>query len=322
MQTNFKINELITLKFNYPHTEIYISGKYFMQCKRLLLNIPKDQQNQYNTIESIDEAAEIYNHTIYKSQILKDEGIPNIENDENLLLITPEEEFWGHCSNLQVWSEHDYDTRLLKANLAFPLLEKLAEEGDEFGLVKFKEEILKRMLSGSESVVEYLFVEGYQDNLSNEELLFGLLESSEAEILMEIQQKLNIILKFVPSINRGLEVDWNERNIIHKFSMKNKKVSGLDLSKCNLNELPYEIFKLKKLQVLNIGRNPSFKLSFEYLMDILNKLRDLKIIIFDREQMEKIQTEIKIKKLLKKKNLKAIRKPSSDFTTLDSINLN
>ena len=81
-----------------------------MQCKRLVLNIPKSEIKQYNRIESIDEAAEIYEHTIYQHEIFKDNGLPDIENDENFTLIEPEEEFWGHCSNLQVWVEHDYDT--------------------------------------------------------------------------------------------------------------------------------------------------------------------------------------------------------------------
>jgi hypothetical protein len=94
----FKVNDYVSLKFNYPDTEIYINGKYFMQC---------------------------------------------------FSLIDTEEEFWGHCSNLQAWSEHDYDTRLLKVNLAFPLLEQLAEAGDNLARIKFKEEILKRLLSGS-----------------------------------------------------------------------------------------------------------------------------------------------------------------------------
>jgi hypothetical protein len=145
----FKVNDYVSLKFNYPDTEIYINGKYFMQCKRLMLNIPKSELKKYKNVEFIDEAADIYNHSVYEHQILKNNGIPEVENDENFSLIDTEEEFWGHCSNLQAWSEHDYDTRLLKVNLAFPLLEQLAEAGDNLARIKFKEEILKRLLSGS-----------------------------------------------------------------------------------------------------------------------------------------------------------------------------
>ena len=38
--------------------------------------------------------------------------------------ITPEQEFWEHYSNLQVWYKNDYNTRLLHRNLSFDLLKK------------------------------------------------------------------------------------------------------------------------------------------------------------------------------------------------------
>ncbi|KKN50191.1 hypothetical protein LCGC14_0635370, partial [marine sediment metagenome] len=51
--------------------------------------------------------------------------------------ITPEAEFWGHCSNFQVWAEQNYDTRLLHSNLSFPLLKKLTEIGGLLYLRKY-----------------------------------------------------------------------------------------------------------------------------------------------------------------------------------------
>ena len=49
------------------------------------MNIILDNRNEYNDIESIDEAAESLNHEL------------EITNRYN---IPPEIEFWGHCSNL------------------------------------------------------------------------------------------------------------------------------------------------------------------------------------------------------------------------------
>lgn len=262
--SDFKVNDFLTLKFRFPSTEIYVAGKYFMQCKRLILNIPKSDFKQFNGIDSIDEAAEVYEHNIREHEIFKGDGIPEVENDENFSLIRPEEEFWGHCSNLQVWSEHDYDTRLLKANLAFPLLEKLAKAGDKLAQIKFKEEILKRLLSGSESVIEYLFVESYQDCLSNEELLFRLLESKEADLLMAIQQKLNLVFKFVPSIDRDIGFDppinLEEIRRIRKFSVENKCVKGLELKYSDTSkELSTYLNKLKNLRELRFSGGISGK---------------------------------------------------------------
>ena len=80
--------------------------------------------------------------------------------------IDPETEFWGHCSNLQSWYKHDYDTRLLHSNLSFPLLKRLTKVGDPLANKVFKEEIAKRLASGYGTVIDYLTEEGYLDDES------------------------------------------------------------------------------------------------------------------------------------------------------------
>ena len=84
--------------------------------------------------------------------------------------IYPETEFWGHCSNLQVWVENDYNTRLLHRNLAFPLLKRLTELGDPKAKRVFKEEIAQRFLSCYLPVIQFLFFNNYLDYFSEEEL--------------------------------------------------------------------------------------------------------------------------------------------------------
>ncbi len=70
--------------------------------------------------------------------------------------MTPEEEFKGHCSNLQVWVENNYDTCLLHRNLAFPLLKKLSSVGDSVAKEALAQEILERFKSGSTTVQLFL----------------------------------------------------------------------------------------------------------------------------------------------------------------------
>lgn len=298
----FKVNEFISLRFQYPHTEIYINGKYFMQCKRLVLNIPKTKIEQYNNIESVDEATEMYDHTLYESQVLQDDGAPEIENDENFSLIPPQEEFWGHCSNLQVWGEHNYDTRLLKANLAFPLLKRLAKTGDNLAQVKFKEEILKRLLSGSESVIEYLFVEGYQDYLNNEEIIFGLLETREAEVLIEIQQKANVEFKFVPSIDRDIgfnpPINLEKVRKVRKFSIERNYIKGLNLKFNELVKLSNKILNLKNLKQIRLHGNFS-ELNTNEIIETIQRLKGIEEIFLNSRLIKKLDnTSLKeIKKI-------------------------
>ena len=115
----FEINKYLKLKLEAGRTNIYVKGRKFRQCMYLLLNIPVDRIEDYDEIESIDEAAEILDRSR--------EGHHHIGGR-----ITPEEEFQGHCSNIQVWAENSYDTRILHRNLAFPLLKRLSEVGDQW----------------------------------------------------------------------------------------------------------------------------------------------------------------------------------------------
>ena len=94
----FKVNEYITSKLENDNTVIYVAGKMFQQCKYLLLNIPVEKVSSFDEIESIDEAEERLDKSL--------EPISNKEIDR----LPSEVEFWGHCSNLQVWAENDYDT--------------------------------------------------------------------------------------------------------------------------------------------------------------------------------------------------------------------
>ncbi len=161
---DFKVNEFITVRLEEAKTVIYVAGERFQQCKFLLLNIPVNEISSFNDIQSVDEGAEKLNHSLE----------PRDESYSDFLKwsydIPPGTEFWGHCSNLQVWSEQNYDTRLLKSDLAFPLLKKLVDAGDQKARNVFKEEIAKRLSSGYYNVIEYLFEQDYIKYLGNEEL--------------------------------------------------------------------------------------------------------------------------------------------------------
>lgn len=148
MEQEFVINKLISVKLKDNITIIFFRGKPFRQCKYLLLLNPHRKKSQ-KLISSIDEAEEE----------LIGELESNVKPED--IGLTPLEEFRGHCSNLQVWYECGYDTKLLHRTIAFPLLKKLNDEGDPQAQKIFKEEIAKRFITGTPSVQEYLIIEGY-----------------------------------------------------------------------------------------------------------------------------------------------------------------
>ena len=149
----FIINEYLSLKLEWGKTNIYVKGKLFRQCKYLAFNIPIGKIEEYDSIQSIDEM----------EQKDRSEGFHNLQ-------ISSEQEFWGHCSNLQAWVENGYNTRLLHRNLAFPLLRELARVGDPNARRIYKEEILSRVDEGNENVIKYLKLEGYLSIFSKEDI--------------------------------------------------------------------------------------------------------------------------------------------------------
>jgi len=201
-ENEFVVNKFITLKLEEGKTHIYVNGNYFNQCKILLLNIPVNKISSLDEIESIDDAIE------------------KIDQLNEELIIHPEFIFWGHCSNLQVWAEYNYDSRLLHRNLAFPLLKELVNVGDPIAKQVFKEEIAKRIESGNLTVIIYLLNEGYlrylekeeSENLLEEQFLIILnkLESVEKEYY-----KIRVFLRLIEAI-KGTEILKTNYSLIKK----------------------------------------------------------------------------------------------------------
>lgn len=152
----YKINDLLTMKLEDGNTVIYVDNTEFLQCKYLLFSFDKENVEEYEEIRSIDEAKQKLDGSM--------EGF-----SASRFHITPLTEFWGHCSNIEVWAENGYDTRLLERTMAFPLLRKLALAGDKIAIRQLKEEVCLRFEEGIDSTRLFLIIEGYLSNFSKDE---------------------------------------------------------------------------------------------------------------------------------------------------------
>ena len=175
MEKSFKINEYITLKLEENKTVIYVKKKQFLNCKHILLNLSIEDLENINGLKSIDDIIEF-----------KDK-----KDEFKKFFISQEVEFWGHCSSIQAWAENNYDTNLLDTRLAFPLLKKLTELHDYKANIIFKEEIVKRLKTGSYRVKRYLIDEHYLNYLSQEEIMNGLLSIEEYLIMEKVLKSSN-----------------------------------------------------------------------------------------------------------------------------------
>ena len=320
----FQVNKFITLKLEDGKTNIYIDGELFEQCRFLLVNIPIDEISYFDEIDSVDEVSE----NLSKKMEKRGWG----ENKIHDIKISPEVEFWAHSSNLQVWIEHEYDTRLIHSNLAFPVLKKLAEVGDPMAKKIFKEEIAKRLESGYWPVIEYLINEEYTDYFSREEFLQCILEDeNEIQFLLEIE-KLNGIRFY---LEKKLSGEYNN------FTVKNKRIVGLCIDSLNIknvlltisnlkhlkrlhlignsiNVLPNSLGELDKLEVLNLIGNDLKNLpektknlsslthldlgsnEFEFLSEVIREMQSLKTLIVSNNKLVTIPNYLlKLKKLEK-----------------------
>ncbi len=277
----FKVSEFITLKLEEDETTlklggketvIYVSGERFQQCKYLLISIPVDEVSTFDEIQSIDEAAERLDRTM-------EQKVYNVN-------LPPEAEFWGHCSNLQVWAENNYDTRILHRDLAFPLLRKLVEVGDLKAKQVFKEEICKRLERGNKTVIVFLREEGYLDYLSHEEILFAMLETEEAEVILEIEKHIGMELN-IYLIRDAMEPEPKSPLII----IENKHVFDLTLGKLERKNSLDTLYLIDMTQLAHLEY-----LSLEYynrrLFKVLEFLPVLKSLHIGRKRFLMINNKL------------------------------
>lgn len=203
VEKEFKINSYLKLKLESGRTNIYVKNKLFRQCMYLLMNIPVNKIEEFDDIKSIDEAALKLDRRM--------EG--------NHSIISPEEEFMGHCSNLQAWTENGYDTRILHRNLAFPLLKRLTQVGDSQAKKVFKEEIAIRFTSGHPTVIQYLTQNGYLKYLSAEEFE-SILDDIDPIILQEITAEINYVLEHSQNTNSEIQINYKIRQLLRNFGIE------------------------------------------------------------------------------------------------------
>ncbi len=247
----FVINKHISLRLEDGVTNIYIKDKFFRQCKSLILNIPLGETEDFEDIESIEEAIEKLKSTEKTSWNDAEYGI------------SPEEEFFGHCSNIQAWYESGYDSSILHYSLSFNLLQELAKH-DPNAKIILKEEIVKRLASDCESVVNYIYESRLILLLSHAEIIEVLLQPEDAEILHELES----VLQSPVYIWNGLFPEYSIHGRNYLTYVENKRVLSIRLGGADLDAIPDEICKFKHIKHLffeDLGK-------FKFLPELLKHL--------------------------------------------------
>ncbi|MFW9942002.1 MAG: leucine-rich repeat domain-containing protein [Candidatus Thorarchaeota archaeon] len=253
LRKEFKVNKYLKLKLEGGKTNIYVKNRRFMQCMYLLLNISVDRIEDYDEIESIDEAA-----------IKLDRSM---ERDHNT--VPPETEFWGHCSNLQAWAENGYDTRILHRNLAFPLLKRLSEVGDPLARKVFSEEIAIRLASKYPTVTQYLTQNGYLKYLSPDEF-----ESILDDINSSALKDIIIELKYIFEHNQNIDLVPPINSLINRI-LRNFGIEHISLLTAKiLKEIPENIRDIFVKNVYNLLKSRNKFPLIQYINKHLEYFKD------------------------------------------------
>ncbi|MFX0101583.1 MAG: leucine-rich repeat domain-containing protein [Candidatus Hodarchaeota archaeon] len=275
VEKEYRINTFLTLRLEWGQTVIYINNKRFDVCKRLIFEIYPNEIAKYDSIDSIDEAVHL--HSTIKRK--RNNGIHSSH-----LRIDRETEFWGHCSNLEAWYENGYDTRILHKNLAFPLLKKLAEVGDPDAKSAFQQEIISRINSGYEPVIEYILEMGYVDQFDEAaklelyDTIDNTLKTRKSPFLKQILDQHNdklwnlrymALLPEEKDILSLLILNLPGFEEMDRITFNGPRIRGLNLSQLKLNSTE-ETGEYRSREILH-----STKYILEEQLDSIAKLHSL-----------------------------------------------
>ena len=253
----------------------------FRQCKFVIFNIPRFELSLLDSVESIDELLSL--------------EIKNQDFHIGNLKISPEEKFWVHCSSFQVWAENNYDTTLLDSYLAFPILKKLNEAGDINAKKVFKKEIAKKLKTKVPQVLRFMLRENYTSFLEQEELLFNVLEDTEATAITEIsrntKKSYNLIFDFDDLREIFFNIYRNQdeiKNSKYYFSAFNGNVYEFELLiDKNNSYIPKSLENFKFLKRLYLYIN-NLGLAMPRFDVCIESVRHLKVFCFGQVRLPNI----------------------------------
>lgn len=243
-KTKFRLNEYIVLKLENKTTKIYVGGQEFLICKSLFILDPY-QYSEDLDINSIDDMFEKI-----------DEIDRKIKSGE--LGLDSETEFWGHCSNLQVWAENDYDTNLLSSKISLPLLKRLCELGDKNAIRNYKKEIIKKFISNNLNTVVFMIENKLLEIFSLEELEVILGDFNFKNLIKTKKISLKVKLESLKYLTeKGSNIAENYYRNLILTKIRGGKVRNLEvlynfehLDFLDTEELIKELTNLKKKNLL------------------------------------------------------------------------
>lgn len=251
----FVINKYLCLRLENGITNIYVNNKKILRCKAVLIDIPIGDLD-YNELESIDEYVDEYKKAEAEARDWSQE-------------IPPEEEFWGHCSNLHYWYLENYNSNLIHHELVFPLLKELTKAGDLAAKNIFKEEIARRYGSGYLPVMVYLEKEGYLSYLNEQEILLSVREALENSLRKLDHETVRMLIR---RFGRKLEAQLGREEYLHILFNKNDADVIIELGKLIGKDIIIRRYEINEYYILQEEyTDPNRSPSTEFYVDVRDR---------------------------------------------------
>ena len=278
--TDFELNRYLSVRFRARSTVIYVKEEPFIACKYLFMNAPSIQSTMSMSFDSIDQMSESLNGQLEREITREEVGL------------SPEDEFWGHCSNLQVWVENDYDTRLLHRNLAFPLLKKLTAVGDAKAKEIFSQEVIKRFKSRFPTVQKFLVLGKHLANLERSTLRDLIDYADDKEVLELLSARFsekNDFSNNLKALNRLLWMDPDHRKTHLVMAFVYLKLDDLVGARMVLKEL-LKLYPKDEEATKFLGQIYWFEEKAEKANDLIKEINNSPASFVNRKEFVKIKS--------------------------------
>ena len=260
----YTINEFISLKLIFSKTIIYVDSEIFLTCQKIALNLLPHDFQKYRIFYNIDDIIEFYKKN----------------NSNTSVEISPQEEFWDHCSNLQAWVENDYNTSIISKNLGFPILLELSKRDIARFNLKLKKELIERIKTGGLKAILYFLADtetNYLNYLTEDDFFDHLLQIEEGEILKNISQFTSLDYTLTTNLRDSRKFNYLRHDNKLHFCIENGFIIELEIlivKKSYSEEYRsalLQVVNLKKLKEIDIYFSEKFKEKYKVFSKTINK---------------------------------------------------
>ncbi|MHA1683219.1 MAG: leucine-rich repeat domain-containing protein [Promethearchaeota archaeon] len=147
----YNVSDLIELWLVVNDTFIIVDGKVLNMCKHLAITMDDAMLEATADLETIDDIISMAKKLVPEREMRR----------KVRELVSGEEEFWAHCSNVQAWYDMGYDMRVIDSRLGARILEAMSEAGDPNAKQIFQTQMRDRLeagfASGNSNIISVAF---------------------------------------------------------------------------------------------------------------------------------------------------------------------